>query len=223
MDAAWLLAGAMVAPAYAETLKVAVGQRGNWDTAVPEMGQRSGIMKKYGLDLEIFYTAGGGETQQAVLSRSVDIGVAAGTLGVLGAFSKGAPVRIIGAQATGAADYWYVPSASSIKTRAEMAGHTVGFSTVGSSTDSILRTLQDVDHITVKAVATGSPPGTYTQAMSGQIDVGWASPPFGVEAIQQGKIRLLFRGNDLPPIRTQTTRVLLTHAAELAQNHAADR
>jgi NitT/TauT family transport system substrate-binding protein len=217
---AWLFVAAMIAPAYAQTLKVAVGQRGNWDTAVPEMGQRSGIMKKYGLDLDILYTAGGGETQQAVLSRSVDIGVAAGTLGVLGAFSKGAPVRIIGAQATGAADYWYVPSASSIKTRDDMAGHTVGFSTVGSSTDSILRTLQDLDHITVKAVATGSPPGTYTQVMSGQIDVGWASPPFGVEAIQQGKIRLLFRGNDLPPIRDQTTRVLMTHAAELAQNHA---
>ena len=218
--AIWLIAGVTIAPVSAETLKIAVGQRGNWDTAVPEMAQRSGIIKKYGLDLDILYTAGGGETQQAVLSRSVNIGVAAGTLGVLGAFSKGAPIRIIGAQATGSADYWYVPSASAIKTPNDMAGHTVAYSTVGSSTDSILRTLQALNHISVNAIATGSPPGTYTQAMSGQIDVGWASPPFGVEAIQQGKIRLLFRGNDVPPIRDQTTRVLLTHAAELAQNHA---
>ena len=53
----------------------------------------------------MLYTQGGGETLQAVISGSADIGVAAGTLGALGAFAKGAPVRIIGAQATGAADY----------------------------------------------------------------------------------------------------------------------
>src|SRR6187549_217643 len=87
-----------------ETLKVAVGQRGNWDTSVSELGQRAGIFKKHGLTLEILYTQGGGETQQAVISGSVDIGVAAGIMGVLSAYSKGAPVRIIGAETTGAAD-----------------------------------------------------------------------------------------------------------------------
>ena len=57
------------------TLKLAVGQRGNWDTSVGELGQRAGIFKKHGLELEILYTQGGGETQQAVISGSVDIGV----------------------------------------------------------------------------------------------------------------------------------------------------
>src|SRR4051812_40362755 len=98
-----------------DTLKLAIGQRGNWDTSVSEIGQRAGIFKKHGLALELLYTQGGGETQQAVISGSVEIGVAAGTLGVLGAFSKGAPVRIIGSQATGAADFWYVPSSSKIQ------------------------------------------------------------------------------------------------------------
>ena len=32
-----------------ETLKLAIGQRGNWDTSVSEVGQRAGIFKKYGL------------------------------------------------------------------------------------------------------------------------------------------------------------------------------
>jgi NitT/TauT family transport system substrate-binding protein len=216
-----LLIGALLGgPVSAETLKVAVGQRGNWDTAVPELGERAGIFKKYGLDLEILYTAGGGETQQAVLSRSVQIGVAAGTLGVLGAFSKGAPVRIIGGQATGAADYWYVPAASPIKTIDDLAGHTIAFSTVGSSTNTIVLTLAAQHHLSLTPVATGSPPATFTQTMSGQVDVGWASPPFGLDALKQGKIRFLFRGNDLPAIRVQTTRVLITHAAELAQDKA---
>ena len=33
-----------------DTLKIAVGQRGNWDTSVAEIGQRAGIFKKHGLD-----------------------------------------------------------------------------------------------------------------------------------------------------------------------------
>src|SRR3954470_18120412 len=91
-----------------DQLKLAIGQRGNWDTSFAEIGQRAGIFKKHGLALEIVYTQGSGETQQAVISGSVDLGIAAGVMGVLGAFSKGAPVRIISAETTGAADlYWY--------------------------------------------------------------------------------------------------------------------
>src|SRR5512142_620632 len=83
-------------PALAQdTLKLAVGQRGNWDTSVAEIGQRLGVFKKQGLNLEILYTQGGGETQQAVISGSVDVGVGVGTTGVMGAFAKGAPVRAI--------------------------------------------------------------------------------------------------------------------------------
>ena len=92
-----------------DTLKLAIGQRGNWDTSVSEIGQRAGIFKKHGLVLELLYTQGGGETQQAVISGSVEIGVAAGIMGVISAYSKGAPVRIIGAETTGAQDmFWYV-------------------------------------------------------------------------------------------------------------------
>ena len=106
-----ILAGAVVVLALSghaasaqDTLKLAVGQRGNWDTSVSEIGQRAGIFKKHGLTLEILWTQGAGETQQAVISGSVDIGVATGVMGVLGAYSKGAPVRIIGAETTGASD-----------------------------------------------------------------------------------------------------------------------
>jgi len=87
-----------------DTLKIAVGQRGLWDTSISELGQRTGIFKKHGLVLEILYTQGGGETQQAVISGSVDVGIAVGIMGVLAAYSKGAPVRVIGAEMTGGAD-----------------------------------------------------------------------------------------------------------------------
>ena len=209
------------AGADAETLKLAVGQRGNWDTSVAELGQRAGIFKRHDLELEILYTSGGGETQQAVLSRSVDIGVAAGTLGVLGAASKGAPVRIIGAETTGAADlYWYVPAGSPIKTVADLDGKTVAFSTNGSSTDTVGRMALAQFGVPFRMVATGSPPATYTQTMSGQIDVGWAAAPFGVEALRDGKIRSIFDGGQIKAAQGQTIRVLITHAAVLAQKTA---
>src|SRR5262249_19107992 len=61
--------------AFAEdTLKLTVGQRGLWDTSISDVGQRAGIFKKHGLTLEILYTQGSGETQQAVFSGSVDVG-----------------------------------------------------------------------------------------------------------------------------------------------------
>ena len=100
-----------------ETLKVAAGQRGNWDTSVSEIGKRAGIFKKYGLDLDILYTQGSGETQQAVISGAVDVGIAIGTIGAMAAYSKGAPIRIIGSEITGAQDlFWYVRADSPIKT-----------------------------------------------------------------------------------------------------------
>src|SRR3954465_2477476 len=111
------LSGAAGAAPAEDTVKLAVGQRGNWDTSISEIGQRAGIFKKHGLTLELLYTQGSAETLQAVLSNSVDIGVGAGVMGVLGAYSKKAPVRIIGAETTGAADlFWYVKADTQIKT-----------------------------------------------------------------------------------------------------------
>ena len=102
-----------------DVLKLAIGQRGNWENAAPELGQKAGFFKKRGLTLELLYTQGAGETMQAVISGSVDLGVGVGTAGVLGAFAKGAPVRAIANSMTGADDlFWYVPAASPIKTLA---------------------------------------------------------------------------------------------------------
>ena len=218
MLAAGLLSASALAStaASAETVKVAVGQRGNWDTAIAELGDKAGIFKKQGLELDIVYTQGGGETQQAVISGSADIGVAAGTLGVLGAFSKGAPVRILGAQATGAADFWYVRADSKIQSITD-AGDvtTVAYSTNGSSTHSIVLAFMKEFGLKAKPTATGSPPATFTQVMSGQIEIGWSSPPFGFDALDEGKIRIVAHANDANIVHGTSIRTLITNAAAL--------
>ena len=43
-------------PLADDTLKVASPQSGAWDAGIAELGQRAGIFKKHGLDLDILYT-----------------------------------------------------------------------------------------------------------------------------------------------------------------------
>ena len=64
-------------------------RRGVGETFVPELGQNAGIFKKHGLALDIFYTQGGGETIQVVISNAAHIGVAIGFLGTIGAYRQG--------------------------------------------------------------------------------------------------------------------------------------
>ena len=77
--------------------------------------------------------------------------------------------------------------------------------------------------VAIKPVATGSPASTFTQTMSGQVDIGWSSPPFGVEALQQGKIRIVARASDVPASRNQTVRLMITNASAAESKRDAIR
>ncbi len=203
-----------------DTLKVAVGARGVGETFVAELGQNAGIFKKHGLVLEILYTQGGGETQQVVISDSAQIGVATGFLGALSAFAKGAPVRIIGSTFTGGSQlFWYVPASSPIHSLKDTADKTVAYSTHGSSTHTAVLALQKSSGVKFKPTATGAAPATLTQVMSGQIDVGWAGAPFGVDLVDAGKTRVIAKASDDPALDRQTIRLIIANAAELKQRH----
>ena len=58
-----ILAAAVPRSLAAETLRIASPQRGRWEGAIPERGKEAGIFQKQGLDLDIRYTQGGGETR----------------------------------------------------------------------------------------------------------------------------------------------------------------
>ena len=205
-----------------ETLKLAIGGKGLGESAVSEAGQKAGIFKKHGLNLDIFYTAGSGETQQTVIAGSADIGVATGLLGVVGAYAKGAPIRIIGSSFTGDSNlFWYVRADSPIKEPKDAAGKTVAYSTNGSSAHNVVLQMQKYLGVQFKPTATGSGPATFTQVMSGQIDVGWSGAPFGVEALEDGKIRTLWRASDVPALAGQTSRVIIANAAFLKTHQDA--
>jgi NitT/TauT family transport system substrate-binding protein len=211
-----LFAGLQPAAAQ-DKLKIAVGgQRGVGETFPPEIGQKAGIFKKNGLDLEIFYTEGTGETLQAVISGAAQVGLGTGFGGTLGPISKGAPVRIIGASFTGGSQlYWYVKANSPIKSVKDAEGRTVAYSTAGSSAYASVMALQKFSGVNFKMTATGSTPSTFAAVMSGQVDVGWAGAPFGLEALQKGDIRLVWKASAAPDMDKQTIRVLIARADEL--------
>ena len=191
-----------------DLLKIAVPQRGAWDTAVPELGQRGGIFNKHGLTLEILYTQGGPDSIQAVVSGSMDIGTGVGVSAAVAAFAKGAPIRLIGSEMIGQPDlFWYVRSDSTIRKIEDLNGKTVGFSQNGSSSHAALLELIKQYSLDAKPVALGGMQATFTQAMTGQVDVGWAAAPFGLDAIADGKIRIVARGTDVAALQHRSTRV----------------
>jgi ABC-type nitrate/sulfonate/bicarbonate transport system substrate-binding protein len=97
-----LIVVAFIHGASAETLKVAVAQRGFWNSTFIDVGLKQGYFKEAGLDLEILYTEGGASTLTPVIAGSIDIAMTNGVLGVVAAYAKGMPVKIISAEATGA-------------------------------------------------------------------------------------------------------------------------
>ena len=205
-----------------ESLKVAIPQRGAWDAGVAELGQRGGIFKKYGLALEILYVQAGPESIQAVIGGSMDIATAAGVSAGVGTFAKGAPIRIIGSEMIGAPDlYWYVPASSPIQRVEDFNGKTVAYSLTGSSSHAALLALIAQYKLSAKPTSTGNIAATITQTMTGQVDVGFGAAPFGLDLVEDGKIRIIATGNDVVSLRTRTVRVNLTSVSNLQNRRDA--
>ena len=205
-----------------EILKVAIPQRGAWDAGVAELGQRGGIFRKHGLNLEILYVQAGPESIQAVIAGSIDIATASGVSAAVGTFAKGAPIRIIGSEMIGAPDlYWYVPVNSPIHRIEDFNGKTVAYSLTGSSSHAALLALIAQYKLTAKPTSTGNIAATITQTMTGQVDVGFGAAPFGLDLAEDGKIRIIATGSDVASLRTRTVRVNLTSVNDLQNRRDA--
>ena len=197
-----------------DQLKIAIGQINNWENQAPTLGTDAGIFKKHNLVLESFGTAGAGETMQPVISGSADLGAGVGVAGVMRAFARGAPLRILLPAFTGTGDlYWYVKADSPLKTiKDATAQNTIAYSTSGSSSNNLVLAFIDELGLKAKPTATGGPPGTLTQVMSGQVDIGWGAFPMGLKEVEEGKVRIIARGSDIASLDKQTVRVVIVNA-----------
>ncbi len=213
-----MLAATMAALAFPvaaradDLLKVAVNQRGAWDTGLVELGKRGGIFKKHGLDVEILYTQAGPESITALVAGSVDVATGAGVTSAIGTISKGAPVRIIGAEILGAPDqYWYVPADSPVRKIEDFNDKTLSFSLPGSSSNAAAAALVAQYKLNTKLVSTGSIVETLTQTLTKQIDIGFSAVPFFLDKVEAGDIRIVATGDDVAILKTRTGRVNLAN------------
>jgi NitT/TauT family transport system substrate-binding protein len=221
-----LIIAAVTSNAHAQKLKVAIPQKGFWDSSWVEFGEVAGFFKEAGLEVEVFYTEGGAQTVATVMSGSVDIALSNGILGAIGAYMKGGeatPYRIISAEMTGANElFWWVKAESPIKSLKE-AGEdkTIAFSSPGSSSNLILLTLLRQAGSKAKPVGTGGVPSTYTQVMTGQIDIGWSVVPFALKDVNDGKVRIIARAREATELQNQTIRVNLANIDSLKNKREA--
>jgi len=218
-----LVIGAMLAAGFAQVagaedaLKIAIGQRGGWEQCVSELGQNAGFFKKRGLALDVLYTQGSGETLQSVISASVDIGIGVGTHALLGAFAKGAPVRAIGSSFTSADDqFYYVVADSPIRTMKDADGKTIAISTTGSASNIFALALAKHFGVALKPQPTGAYAATLTQTLTRQVDIGFSQAPFNLDAVADGRIRIVAMGREVPALRRMTSRLIIANTAIMA-------
>jgi NitT/TauT family transport system substrate-binding protein len=205
------------AAAAQDTLKIAVGQRGGWEQCVSELGQNAGIFKKQGLALDVLYTQGSGETLQSVISASVDVGIGVGTHSLLGAYAKGAPVRAIGSSFTSADDqFYYVVADSPVRSMKDADGRSIAISTTGSASNIFALALARHFGVTLKPQPTGAYAATLTQTLTKQVDIGFSQAPFNLNAVEEGRIRIIAMGRDVPELRQMTSRLIIANTAILA-------
>jgi NitT/TauT family transport system substrate-binding protein len=105
-----------------------------------------------------------------------------------------------------------VKADSPIKSLKDTAGKIIAYSTNGSSTHGVVTAFMKQYHLTAKPTAMGGPAANITAVMSGQIDVGWAAPPFGLDQLDKKEIRIIATGNDAAAFKGQTVRLNIANA-----------
>jgi NitT/TauT family transport system substrate-binding protein len=216
--------GVVAGPAQADQkVKVAIGHMGLlWNSIVTMVGQKKGFFKDEGIEVEAIGTKGGSSTVRAVTAGGMNIGIANGTLGVIAAYKKGLPVRIISSEMVGTGDiYWIVKADSPLKKPKDVDGHVLSFSRPGSSTHLAALSVAESLGIKPKLLSVGGPTGARTQMMSGQIDTAWQAPPLGLKLVHSGKARILLKGDLAKTISDISIRVNIANAKWLAANRDA--
>jgi len=214
------------APRFAaacEIVNVAVPHPGAWDSSYTELGLAQGFFKDEGLDVRITHVADQAALESALVSGKADIAVGAGFVDILAAWARGAPVRIISPESTGAPDiFWFAKIAGPVAGVGDLHGQAVGYSAPGSLTHVILRTLLQEAGVDDARLAAVGPAGSgYPQVLDAQLAASWSRPPANVSYLIAGEIRIIARADDSPQVRSQTTRVNAVNADFLAGHRAA--
>ena len=198
-----LLTAALLAlsasPASAETLRVGKAGREAFSFVPLDIGVRSGIFKRHGLDVEISNFGGDARLQQAMAADGVDISLGSGP--GLAFIVKGSPVKGIAAMAGPPLLFaLVVRNDDSVKTVDDLKGRKIGVSTVGSVTSWIISEVSrqrgwGFDGIT--QVPIGENAARVAAVRSKALDGCIVDLASALNYVQRGEGRILLRFGDL--------------------------
>lgn len=194
MTIAVVLVVAVAAQARAdEKVRVGTPEATGFSFSVPDVGNATGIFKKYGLDVERIDFAGGAKMHQAMDAGALD--VISGTGSDILFLTKGAPEKGVAAYANDLAALSLVVNADDpIKKIEDLKGKTIGTSTTGSFTSWIAKTILGQHGIgpnDFKVAYLGTMSGIVAGLLTKNVDaiIGPSSRSLQLEG--DGKVRIL--------------------------------
>ena len=218
-----LLLSAVRTLAAAEIVKVAVPNRGAWDTSFIDLGLQRGFFEQQGLAVDIVRVANEASLEKALISGGADVAVAASFPDILAAWVNGAPIKIISSEATGAPDiFWFSRAGGPIRRMEDLHGQPVGYGEPASLSYFVLTTLLKQAGVNdARLVSTGTADNGIPMVFSAQLAASWGGPLAAAKDLLAGEVSLIARGNDSPLVRAQTMRVNVANAEFLARHRSA--
>jgi NitT/TauT family transport system substrate-binding protein len=132
-----VLLGGALASASADTLRVGKAGRDAFSFVPADIGARTGIFRRHGVDIEISSFGGDARLQQAMAADGIDVGLGSGP--GLAFIVKGSPVKGIAAMAGPPLLFaLVVRNDAAVASLDDLRGRKVGVSTVGSVTSWII-------------------------------------------------------------------------------------
>jgi ABC-type nitrate/sulfonate/bicarbonate transport system substrate-binding protein len=197
--AAILLSVAATTASAAELLRVGKSVPEAFSFVPLDVGLRTGLFRKYGIEIEASSLAGGARLQQALAADSIDIGLGSGP--EMSAIEKGSPVKAVAAMA-GAPRLLalLVRPDGAIKTVDDLKGKKVGVTTTNSLTAWLVSELarqRGWGPTGIDVTPLGATTAQFAALKTRQIDGLVADIATLLEAEEKGEGKILFRFGDL--------------------------
>ncbi|HEY1502714.1 MAG TPA: ABC transporter substrate-binding protein [Stellaceae bacterium] len=175
--------------------KLHVGKAINvlWVYSVLDIGVEQGIFAKYGLDVEISVLPGEAKFQQALVAKSIDIGLNSST---------SMPVSLRGSPAIAVAAYAGAPrnfsvnviADSPIETVADLKGKLLATATAGSLPEWLIKRLSTVEGwgvAGIRTTATGGFEATYAATVTHAVDGFMGATEVGLQLEEDKRGRIV--------------------------------
>jgi NitT/TauT family transport system substrate-binding protein len=157
--------------------------------SIPYAANELGFYKEKDLDVQVTQFRGGPATQEALASGAIDISTIAPGAAAL-AIAKGIQEKIVALSVPPTPQGWYilVPTASSIKSMADLNGKTVGVTQKGSLTDFWVQRAAAKAGITAQTIPLGAA-AVMPALKAKQVDAAILWPIFSYKGIADGDFR----------------------------------